>query len=215
MKRTLFVITMLAALLAASSVLIADDTLSTVPGSPDSPQLNSIDTGVALTPAEEEQIKASGDMRFATQRQDIDMSAATILPTVEPTPEMREDLAEIELPVLLPASLQSHLDEAYLFAETDRYSISLSYDGVNIVIEGSRLAMVHPNIKAGSMDSLRNEEGAIISRTHGIVSASFNRFGAAYIIDVECAQPFNDARCTADSYVNGLISDLGLMGGAR
>lgn len=53
-----------------------------------------------------------------------------------------------------------------------------------------------------------------ISRSRGIVSASFHAFGVAYVVEVECAKPFDDPRCTEDDYVRDVVADLTVAGGA-
>jgi hypothetical protein len=50
-----------------------------------------------------------------------------------------------------------------------------------------------------------------ISRTHQIVTLSFSRFGVGYTIDVECARPMEDTRCTEDGYVKKLYESLAVL----
>ena len=55
----------------------------------------------------------------------------------------------------------------------------------------------------------------LVTRTHGVVSLSFVDFGVAYSVDVECARPEDDARCTNNDYVLTLAESLAVLGGKR
>ncbi|MDZ4064539.1 MAG: hypothetical protein U1E22_07725, partial [Coriobacteriia bacterium] len=55
---------------------------------------------------------------------------------------------------------------------------------------------------------------ARVSRSRGVVSATFMAFGVAYVIEVTCDRPFEDVRCTEDDYVRSLLADLVVAGGA-
>jgi hypothetical protein len=50
-------------------------------------------------------------------------------------------------------------------------------------------------------------DGVVIEHTEFGLDASFSRFGAAYSISLECADP-TDRRCIDDAFVRGLISRL-------
>jgi hypothetical protein len=121
----------------------------------------------------------------------------------------RERLRGVPVPVLLPAADAVGAPDAYGSATASRgerwYSVSLSVDGVGLSVFGTGQAAERPELQAVVPPA---GDAPRVSRTHGIVQATFRRFGVAYSIDVECAAPRTDPRCTGDAYVLGLVNAM-------
>ena len=89
------------------------------------------------------------------------------------------------------------------------YTISSRQEQITFYIKGStlgfrtELTVPHPR-----------KEDIEISRSHGIVTASFRRFDASYHLDVECTAPERDPRCADDKTVRALVHDLVVYGGS-
>lgn len=113
------------------------------------------------------------------------------------------------LPVLVP--------ERFLaFKTLDLVNDPLSYTASVLAIDakqsisGTRVSFhdssdTNPAIEAETVD--------IKSAEHSIF-ASFKRYGAAYIVVIECRRP-EDTRCTEVDYIHNLVKDMEVIGGAR
>ena len=67
-----------------------------------------------------------------------------------------------------------------------------------------RIARAHKAMAPSSIPLCGDEAG---------VSLSFNRFGAAYHIEIVCADPMTDSRCTQDNFIKDVYAKLLLFGG--
>jgi hypothetical protein len=164
--------------------------------------------------AAEEDAKRQWRDPGTTEMMEVSWADATRHRRVDATPlpaQERAKLASISLPVLLPADA-SLLGRAVLSHGSGWYAASLHGDRHHIALHGTHLAVHHPELRA----ELEGVElpPVRIARTHGIVTASFEAFGASYAVDVECDAPMSDPRCTDDEYVRTVVDGLGVAGGA-
>jgi hypothetical protein len=93
------------------------------------------------------------------------------------------------------------------------YAVSMTTLERNVFITGTRLETVVPSI-----DAPPAKEGTAfgrVSRDRGIARLTFHRFGVAYTLEVECAAPRTDPKCTSDEYILSLAQALAVAGGAR
>lgn len=140
---------------------------------------------------------------------------------VLPVPARRR-LADVPLPVLLPAPDAIGGSRAYASAVATRgpawYSVAVPGDDIHLSIFGTREAAVRPDVAASAEPA---PEGSVpndalrIGRTHGIVQATFRRFGASYSVEVECTDPAGDRRCTEDAFLRRLVAAMQRLGGER
>ena len=143
-------------------------------------------------------------------RKAIDETAAARHPvlTVALNADQLRILRRAELPVLLPAEV-AVLNAGLATAERDWYSLSSSYDGLTVVVQGDRLATIDPEmIPAGWVAP--TWQSPLVTRNEGIAEATFLAFGASYLVAVECAEPDRDIRCTEDAFVVQAIASLRL-----
>jgi len=168
--------------------------------------------------AREREAKRTWREPGSTEVSAIDWSAASTRPRVDPAvlPEAaRALLPHITLPVLLPPD-PAMLRGAVLTRGETWYAASLHPEGHHVAIHGSRLAVHHPDLANSIPEDRRRRPGEPeLTRTHGIVSVSFDVFGASYVLDVECAAPTTDTRCTEDAYALSVFEGLGVAGGAE
>ncbi|MFU8807428.1 MAG: hypothetical protein ACNA8W_26700, partial [Bradymonadaceae bacterium] len=55
----------------------------------------------------------------------------------------------------------------------------------------------------------------LLNRSEGVVSLTFETFGVAYMIRIDCERPFADTRCTGDDYIIEIAESLAIVPGAR
>lgn len=115
-------------------------------------------------------------------------------------------LSQTTVPVLWP-DLPAFLDHALATADGDWFSLSSTYAGATVVIQGDRLATLDPEmIPAGWVAPTWNSP--LVGRNEGIVEATFLAWGASYAVSIECADPAGDERCTQDAAVLDLVGQL-------
>ena len=97
----------------------------------------------------------------------------------------------------------------------DHYAATFDLDGAALLINGSRLSFQNA-AKAVRDRARRLSDGTQlnpIERDDVGVSVSFNRFGAAYTVEVVCDDPRRDSRCSQNSFINDIYRKLLLFGG--
>lgn len=126
--------------------------------------------------------------------------------------EQRKKLAEVKLPVLafdddalLATALLTHHHNWYVIAVK-------SDDGLHMNVLGNRNAWTVPAMEIPEAARAAAEDYTL-SRTHGIVTVSWRSFGTSYSVDVECAKPMSDPRCTEDEFALAVVEQLGVIGG--
>ena len=115
-------------------------------------------------------------------------------------------LSQTTVPVLWP-DLPAFLNKALATAGDDWFSLSSTYAGATVVVQGDRLATVDPEmIPAGWVAPTWNSP--LVGRNEGIVEATFLAWGASYAVSIECADPMGDERCTQDGAVLEIVGQL-------
>ena len=117
------------------------------------------------------------------------------------------------VPVLAPK--ETKLENAKVMVDAEYYAINGKVDGATITIQGTRLAHRYKEIGSIPGDRPMRSGHGFVTVNEGIRSASFLENGAAYSVDVECADPSHDARCTGDAFVLALVESLVYVGGAE
>jgi hypothetical protein len=125
----------------------------------------------------------------------------------------KANVARSPVPVLAPK--QTKLENAKVMVDAEYYAINGKVDGATITIQGTRLAHRYKEIGSIPGDRAMRGSKGFVTVNEGIRSASFLENGAAYSVDVECADPSHDARCTGDAFVLGLVESLVYVGGAE
>ena len=94
------------------------------------------------------------------------------------------------------------------------YALTGHVDGLTIAIQGKRAAHRYDDIAPIPGDRVLRGGHGFVSINEGIRTTSWIENGAAYSVDVECADA-TDERCTAESFIVELTSHLAFAGGSR
>ena len=122
-------------------------------------------------------------------------------------------LAEANLPVLLPSD-PALLATVVFHGGENWYAATCQGKGYEVLVRGTRIAhSVALDAKTKAAMAPRDE--VRITRTEGIVTASFSRYGAAYNLEIECDEGVADAHCASDDVVQDMVRKLGFAGGTE
>jgi hypothetical protein len=126
-------------------------------------------------------------------------------------PESLQKQADaLRLPVLLPASLAG---SARLVAGPTWYAATLPTDGAQVVLHAFGHTHVRPELLAEQKAAGYGSGEPRVSRVHALLQVALERFGLAFTLDVECASPETDPRCSDPAWALGLVDDLVVVGG--
>lgn len=164
--------------------------------------------------AEEVEAKRAYAARRAVEKRlvEIDWASAERAPRVDLglDEESREILGGAQLPVLLPGDADWF--EAVTFtSQDDWYAASMKRDGLSVYVSGTRVEFVHPHLDTSGIDA----EEPRVTRNELIPMMTFRRWGATYVVEVECARPSEDVRCGDEDFVRELTGTLVRPGGVR
>ena len=121
-----------------------------------------------------------------------------------------EKIEGLGVPVLLPSNPEL-ISRAEIVTGATWYAASMNHDGMNVVIHGSKQSEnLDMNVSEEARELMRN---FTVYRTHEIVTLTFNMYGVAYSLDIECAAPTTDDRCNKDETVMTMAENLVLAGG--
>ncbi|MDB4944732.1 MAG: hypothetical protein JWP97_4266 [Labilithrix sp.] len=138
--------------------------------------------------------------------------SAIVRASARPEAELRGLVARSPVPVLAPRDLV--LERPTVVVEGEYFALTGRAAGATIALQGTRAARRYEGVApvAGNRD-VRGSKG-FVSANEGIRTASWNENGAAYSLDVECADPAGDARCQSDDFVLSVAAQLVYVGGA-
>ena len=98
----------------------------------------------------------------------------------------------------------------------EHYAATFDLGGASMLINGSRLTFKNA-VKSTLRDRARRLSDGTrmnpIERDDVGVSVAFNRFGAAYTVEIVCDNPETDSRCSQDNFINDIYRKLLLFGG--
>lgn len=110
------------------------------------------------------------------------------------------------VPALLPEN-SSFLDAVLPVGHPDWYSLSSTYAGITVVVQGDSVATVDPEMAPADWQP-PTWQAPLVTRNEGIVEATFLAWGASYVVSIECADPAQDRRCTEDAELLTLVQSL-------
>ncbi|NOT39364.1 MAG: hypothetical protein HOP13_02610 [Alphaproteobacteria bacterium] len=124
------------------------------------------------------------------------------------------------LPMLLPLEPTMLAAAINVFPRPDSYAASMRMGDITIEVHGDRRAAVLAKddplmqLAQGKSKSMvaGREVPVVIDKTEGGFDITFSRFGAAYLIAIECRQPETDERCTKPEFVEKLAQRMALAG---
>lgn len=170
--------------------------------------------GVVRSSAPVRQVENASRPTLVQREAVIDWEAAKLHPHLAsaslPT-KLQKELKVAPVPALVPQASQL-LSAGTATRGPSWYAVSMGLDGHTVFVSGNRTEVFVPGVS--DTRTAPSDFDARVSRSRGVVSATFLAFGAAYVIEVTCDRPFDDVRCTEDDYVRSLLADLVVAGGA-
>lgn len=153
------------------------------------------------------------------ERAEVDWAAAGAAPQLDAAWLSEAQRAKIErapVPMLWPAD-EALVRAAHVSVGPRWAAWHVQADGVTVRMHATDALVELPELVLNEVGEVMARRPYLITRTHQIVTVTFNRFGAGYALDVECARPMDDARCAQDTFVSGLMERLVVAprGGAR
>lgn len=134
---------------------------------------------------------------------------------------IQADAPQPSLPMLLPFDQEIAAKAAVnLFPRPHSYAASMRMGEITIEVHGDRRALVldknDPMLRVVQSKNVARLAGAdvpfALDRTEGGYDLTFSRFGAAYLVSIECFNPETDQRCTKPTFVKLLGERMGLVG---
>ncbi len=95
------------------------------------------------------------------------------------------------------------------------FAASIGFDEHDVAITGTRMFYFVPGVSDMQKEQIEGANDHILTRESGIVNLSFQWFGASYFVEVACARPFEDVRCTEDAYIMDLAESLAVVAGGK
>ncbi len=121
-------------------------------------------------------------------------------------------IARSPVPVLAPSKLV--LASPTLVVEGEYFALSGRIDGATIALQGTRAAHRYEGMEPITGDRELRATKGFVTVNEGIRTASWMENGAAYSVDVECADLVNDARCASDDFLLSVVAQLTYVGGS-
>lgn len=125
--------------------------------------------------------------------------------------DARARVTRSPVPVLAPTNVT--LERPTFIVEAEYYALTGRVQGATIAIQGTRAQKRYDSIAPVQGDrTLRGQHG-FVSTNEGIRTSSWMENGAAYSVDIECADT-NDTRCTGEAFLLAIVESLANAGGA-
>ncbi|TXD32940.1 hypothetical protein FRC96_16320 [Lujinxingia vulgaris] len=123
--------------------------------------------------------------------------------------EVLKRAASSPVPVLLPDD-DALLATLQLTTGPTWYGASMRGEDFGVVIHGTNAQHSVPG--SGLKEKPDAQAGRpVLSRTHAIVTVSFESFDVAYALDIDCQDPMNNPRCAEDAFAWELVEGLKLL----
>lgn len=125
------------------------------------------------------------------------------------------------LPMLLPFEPTLAAAASHVFPRPNSYAASMRLGDITVEVHGERRALEldakDPLVRLmqakQQMGMLAGKEVPFsLEKTEGGFDLTFSRFGAAYLVSIECAKPETDEQCVKDDFIRKLGERMGLYG---
>ncbi len=150
----------------------------------------------------------------------LDVNWSTVAPksiyqkTSAPYPKvLTEGIKDVHLPVYL--SRQFLYDKNMIVvADKDFYTISINLNEAVITFSGDRTYQESVSPNNPEFQKIAKATPPVeYNSAEGIMSATFNRHGVNYMINIECEDPKKDKRCQKIDFISSLYHSLTIVGG--
>ena len=123
------------------------------------------------------------------------------------------------LPMLLPVEQRVAAAAVNVFPQQHSYAASMRMGDITVEVHGERRAVIlqadDPMMRSIKSKSTALIAGANVSfsldKSEGGFDLTFSRFGAAYLVTIECRNP-EEERCVKPDFVRALAESMGLFG---
>ena len=123
------------------------------------------------------------------------------------------------MPMLLPIEQRIAAAQVNVFPQRDSYSASMRMGDITVEVHGERRATVLNDgdplrrlIKSRLTARIAGADVAFsLDKSEGGFDLTFGRFGAAYLVSIECKNP-EEERCVKPGFVRALVESMGLFG---
>jgi hypothetical protein len=138
----------------------------------------------------------------------VDRNILGLLP-----PSDQDAVAGSTVPVLIPAE-KEFSGELKLVFEEYYYAWSSTVSGVELSLEGSRLAYLNQDLRSApaSMKRMIRDIPGLVTISEHVWYASWQEFGTSYVLGLACVRALDD-RCGSDSYILRAANSLRYVGG--
>lgn len=205
---------------------IASDGMAQPMPAPQAPSTSPMDPGFRSTLLSDAAVQADARelpagppvvaINWAAARHDAETRSSDYT-AVRPRNSRRNDVDDVTLPVLFPAREMLNLPDAEVrfFPRENLYVLSVTGEDAVIEVFGTRLRHGLPPDPATErrMADARDADGYLTVRGEGSWDISFDRYGAAYSVTVECSDPAAE-RCADADYARRIAVSLVMAGGA-
>lgn len=128
-------------------------------------------------------------------------------------PESRAALDATTVPLLLPNDLG--VAATAVVTSGERWvAASIAQGDHTVAIHATRETMAPPENPPVHRDRLRGVP-ATVTANEGVRVATWMEGGVAYMVDVECSRPSEDARCVEEGFIRALVAGLVPVEAAR
>lgn len=128
--------------------------------------------------------------------------------------EQLEAVDGAPVPALLPDK-DAYIERAITMYDEHWFAAAIGFEEHDVAITGTRMFYFVPGVSDMQKEKVEGANDHVLTRESGIVNLSFQWFGASYFIEVACARPFEDVRCTEDAYVMDLAESLAVVAGGK
>ncbi len=128
--------------------------------------------------------------------------------------EQLEAVDGAPVPALLPDK-DAYIERAITMYDEHWFAAAIGFEEHDVSITGTRMFYFVPGVSDMQKETIEGANDHVLTRESGIVNLSFQWFGASYFIEVACARPFEDVRCTEDAYVMDLAESLAVVAGGK
>ena len=124
-----------------------------------------------------------------------------------------EGIKEVHLPVYLSSKF-THDKNMFVVADKNFYTISIDLEGAVVTFQGDGTFQESVSPSNPEFQKIAKRSATVeYALAEGIMSATFNRHGVNYKIDIECEEPNKDKRCKETSFISSLYNALAMVGG--
>ena len=126
---------------------------------------------------------------------------------------LTEGIKEVHLPVYL-SSRYIYDKHMTVVADKNFYTISIDLKDAVVTFQGDKTFQESVSPSNPEFQKITKRSAPVeYVLAEGIMSATFNRHGVNYRIDIECEEPKKDKRCKETTLISSLYNSLVMVGG--